>query len=180
MSTGLLVFTLFHVGISLIGIGSGFVVIYGLLTARRFDGWTAVFLATTVLTSVTGFFFPSAHFTPGHAVGILSLLVLGPALWARYREQMAGRWRTAYVICGTVAQYFNFVVLIIQLFAKTPALHELAPTQSELPFVGTQLVVLAAFIGVAIASVIRFRGPSANASQLPAGVGAVPQLTTHS
>ena len=180
MSTGLLVFTLFHVGVSLIGIGSGFVVIYGLLTAKRFDGWTAVFLATTVLTSVTGFLFPATHFTPGHAVGILSLLVLGPALWARYHERMAGRWRSAYVICGIVAQYFNFVVLIIQLFAKAPALHELAPTQSELPFVGTQLVVLAAFIGVAIASVIRFRDPSANASQPPAGVGAVPQLTTHS
>ena len=93
---------------------------------------------------------------------------------------MAGRWRSAYIICGIVAQYFNFVVLIIQLFAKAPALHELAPTQSELPFVGTQLVVLAAFIGVAIASVIRFRDPSANASQPPAGARAVPQLTTHS
>ena len=180
MSAGMLVFMLFHVGVSLIGIGSGFVVIYGLLTARRFDGWTAVFLATTILTSVTGFLFPATHFTPGHAVGILSLLVLGPALWARYRERMVGRWRSAYIICSIVAQYFNFVVLIIQLFAKAPALHELAPTQSELPFVGTQLVVLAAFIGVAIASVIRFRDPSANASQPPVGLGAVTHLTTHS
>jgi hypothetical protein len=180
MSIGLLVFTLFHVGVSLIGIGSGFVVIYGLLTVRRFDGWTVVFLATTVLTSVTGFLFPATHFTPGHAVGILSLMILGPALWARYRERMSGRWRSAYVVCGIAAQYFNFVVLIIQLFAKVPPLHELAPTQSELPFVGTQLVVLAAFIGVAIASVIRFRDPSANESQPPTDFGAVPQLTTHS
>jgi hypothetical protein len=178
MSTGLLVFTLFHVGVSLIGIGAGFVVIYGFLIARRFDGWTAVFLAATILTSVTGFLFPTDHFTPGHAVGILSLLVLGPALWARYYERMAGRWRAAYVICAVVAQYFNFAVLIIQSFAKAPALHELAPTQSELPFVGTQLVVLAAFIGVAIGSVIRFRDPSANTSQPPAGVG-LPQPTTH-
>jgi hypothetical protein len=145
--------TLFHVGIRFIGIGSGFVVIYGLLTARRFDGWTAGFLATTVLTSVTGLLFPATHFTPGHAVGVLSLLVLGPALWARYRERMAGRWRSVYIICGIVAQYFNFVVLVIQLFTKVPILHELAPTQTELPFVRTQLVVLTAFIGA-------FSGPT--------------------
>jgi hypothetical protein len=180
MSTGLLVFTLFHVGLSLIGIGSGFVVIYGLLTTKRFDVWTVVFLATTVLTSVTGFLFPSTQFTPGHVVGILSLLVLGPAVWARYRERMAGRWRTTFIICCIAAQYFNFAVLIIQFFAKAPALHELAPTQSEMPFVVTQLVVLATFIGVAIASVIRFRDQPAHASQPPAGFGSVRQLTTHS
>jgi drug/metabolite transporter (DMT)-like permease len=84
MSTGLLIFTIVHVIISLVGIGSGFVVIYGFLTAQRLDRWTAVFLAFTILTSVTGFFFPFERFTPAHAVGILSLLVLGAALVARY------------------------------------------------------------------------------------------------
>src|SRR5438552_18762666 len=87
-----------HVLISLVAIATGFVVAYGLLTAKRLEAWTATFLATTVLTSVTGFFLPAERFLPSHAIGILSLIVLGIALLARYRRQLAGRWRATYVI----------------------------------------------------------------------------------
>jgi hypothetical protein len=160
MSTGLLLFTIVHVIISLAGIGSGFVVIYGFLTAKRLDAWTAIFLATTVLTSVTGFFFPIDHFTPGHALGILSLIALGVALAARYPQRMAGSWRTAYVVTAVISQYFNFFVLVTQSFQKLPPLHAVAPTQSEPPFLVTQLVVLALFVFVTIAAVIRFRTES--------------------
>jgi len=164
MSTGLLIFTIVHVIISLVGIGSGFVVIYGFLTAQRLDRWTAVFLAFTILTSVTGFFFPFERFTPAHAVGILSLLVLGAALVARYQKHVAGPWRTTYVICAMVAQYFNFVVLIIQSFQKVPALEALAPTQSEAPFLATQIIALAIFVGLGIAATSRFRTASHSAA----------------
>jgi hypothetical protein len=44
-----------HVALSLIGIVSGLVVLYGLLSGKALGGWTASFLATTILTSVTGF-----------------------------------------------------------------------------------------------------------------------------
>jgi hypothetical protein len=166
MSEGLLILTWVHVIISLVGIGSGFVVIYGFLAARRLDIWTAIFLATTVLTSVTGFFFPVDHFTPGHAIGILSLMVLGPALWGRYSARMAGTWRTTYVICAMIAQYFNFAVLIIQSFGKVPVLKALAPTQSEPPFLVTHLIVLASFVALTWLSVIRFRN-SSNPKSVP-------------
>jgi hypothetical protein len=36
-------FTFIHVFLCLVGIGSGFVVVSGLLTAKRLDGWTALF-----------------------------------------------------------------------------------------------------------------------------------------
>ena len=150
-------FSITHVVISLAGIGSGFVVIYGLLVPKRLNAWTAIFLATTILTSVTGFFFPFERFTPAHAVGILSLLALGLAVLARYPMRMAGRWRITYVVSAMISQYFNFAVLIIQSFQKVPALGALAPTQSEPPFVVTQLVVLMLFVVVAAASIIRFR-----------------------
>lgn len=39
-------FTLIHVVISLMGMLSGFVVLFGLLTAKLIDGWTGLFLAT--------------------------------------------------------------------------------------------------------------------------------------
>jgi hypothetical protein len=149
-------FTLFHVALSLIGIGAGFVVIWGFLTAKRLDTWTAIFLTTTILTSVTGFMFPIERFTPGHAVGILSLLALGVAVVARYPMRMAGRWQTSFVITAVVSQYFNFAVLIIQSFQKLPFLQALAPTQAEPPFLVTHLIALVLFIALAAVSIIRF------------------------
>lgn len=154
-------FTLFHVALSLLGIAAGFVVVWGFLTARRLDAWTAVFLAATILTSVTGFLFPIERFTPAHAVGILSLVALGLAVAARYAGRLAGRWRTTNVVAALISQYFNFAVLIIQSFQKVPVLNALAPTQSELPFLITQLVALALFVGLTVASLIRFHPEAA-------------------
>src|SRR5205085_1516521 len=142
----LTILTLIHVVISLTGIVSGFVVLFGLLRDRRLDGWTAFFLGTTVATSVTGFFFPVHRFMPSHGVGILSLLVLGIAICARYARHLIGAWRKTYVISAIVALYFNIFVGIVQAFAKVPALKTLAPTQSEPPFKFTQLTVLVLFI----------------------------------
>jgi hypothetical protein len=152
-------FTLVHVAISLVGILSGLFVAYGLLTAKRLDGWTALFLVTTVATSVTGFFFPFNGVTPGIVLGILSLVVLAIAIYARYSRQLAGGWRRTYVISAIIALYFNVFVLVAQLFQKVPALHALAPTQKEPPFAVSQLVVMALFIAVGIASAKRFREP---------------------
>lgn len=157
MIFGMTPLTLVHVVISLIGIGSGLVVVYGLLTAKRLAVWTAIFLTTTVLTSVTGFFFPMERFTPGIGIGIISLIVLAIAIVALYVRQLAGFWRQAYVVCSVVALYLNVVVLIVQMFGKIPPLHALAPTQAEPPFLVTQLLALAAFVAIAIGGVRRFR-----------------------
>jgi hypothetical protein len=149
-------FTAVHVALSLVGIASGLVVVVGLLTANRLDTWTAVFLATTVLTSVTGYGFPFHQLLPSHIVGALSLIVLAVAIFARYRRHMVGAWRTVYVVGAVVALYFNVFVLVVQAFLKVPVLHEMAPTQSELPFVVAQLGVLAAFVAIGVAGVRRF------------------------
>jgi magnesium-transporting ATPase (P-type) len=147
-------FTLFHVVLSLVGIGSGFVVLYGLLASKRMDGWTMVFLTTTVATSVTGFLFPVHQFLPSHGVAILSLIALAMAILARYRFQLAGPWRRTYAITAVIALYFNVFVLIVQLFEKVPSLKELAPTQSETPFKVAQAValLLSAFLTIRAAT----------------------------
>jgi hypothetical protein len=160
MNGGLQILTLAHVLISLAGIVSGFVVIYGFLTARRLDRWTAVFLATTVLTSLTGFLFPIERLTPGIVIGIVSLLVLAVAIIARYRAHLAGRAGPIYVVSSVIALYFNVLVLIVQSFQKVPPLKALAPTQSEPPFVATQLIVLGIFVLTAVLGLKRFRGES--------------------
>jgi hypothetical protein len=157
MSSGLQIFTLVHVAISLAGIGSGLVVLFGLLAAKRLDSWTAFFLATTVLTSVTGFFFPFHGVTPAIVVGIISLLLLAAAIVARYPRHLAGAWRRVYVITAMVALYLNVFVLIVQSFQKVPALRALAPTQSEPPFQLAQGVTLALFVALIVAAAIRFR-----------------------
>ena len=150
-------FTLVHVVLSLVGIASGFVVLFGMFGGKRLDGWTAVFLATTVLTSATGFFFPFHGVTPGIVIGILSLILLAIALVARYMKLMEGGWRTTYVITSVVALYFNVFVLVAQLFMKVPALHALAPHESEPPFLVAQLVVMVVFIVMGRRAVKGFR-----------------------
>jgi hypothetical protein len=161
-------FTIIHVVISLVGILSGLVVVFGLLTGKRLDGWTALFLATTVATSVTGFFFPFHGFTPASGVGVISLAVLAVAILARYVRHLASAWRLIYVIGAVVALYFNVFVLIVQAFQKVPALKALAPTQSEPPFLFTQLVTLVLFIVIAIVAAIRFRVAPVHATVRPA------------
>lgn len=157
-------FTLLHVLISLVGIASGLVVMYGFLSSKRLDRWTVLFLATTIATSLTGFAFPNEHITPGIVIGVLSLVVLAVALVARYGLRMGGSWRWIYVVTASVALYFNVFVLVAQSFAKVPALKALAPTQKEPPFAIAQLLVLASFLVLTAFAVKRFH-PGATAVQ---------------
>ena len=150
-------FTIIHVILSLVGIVSGFVVLAGLLTAKRLDNSTIVFLASTLATSLTGFGFPFERLLPSHVIGAISIVVLAGAIYARYVGLMAGRWRSIYVVTAVVALYLNVFVLIVQLFLKVPALNALAPTQTEPPFAIAQLVVLTVFAALGVAAVKRFR-----------------------
>jgi hypothetical protein len=156
MFSGLSTFTQVHVVISLIGIVAGLIVAYGLLTAKRLDRWTALFLLATVATSVTGFFFPFHGFTPAIVVGIVSTVVLAVAILARYGRKLVGAWRWIYVVTALLALYFNVFVLIVQLFQKVSTLKALAPTQSEPPFQIAQLVTLVLFVVLTILAVRRF------------------------
>jgi hypothetical protein len=149
-------FTTVHVLISLVGIGSGFAVLLGLFSAKRVNGLTALFLLTTVLTSVTGFGFPFTHLLPSHKIAIISLLVLAIAILARYSFHMVGKWRWIYVVTAMIALYLNVFVLVFQSFEKVPALKAMAPTQSEPPFLVAQLAVMAIFIVLTIFAVKKF------------------------
>jgi hypothetical protein len=150
-------FTTLHVVISLVGIGSGLMVVFGMLGGRRRDGWTTLFLLSTVLTSVTGFGFPFDHLLPSHKVGIVSLAVLAVVLVGRYATDLGGSWRWIYPVGCVLALYLNVFVLVAQLFQKVPALRAMAPTQSELPFQGAQLVVFGLFAWLGVAAVKQFR-----------------------
>lgn len=157
MIFGITTFTLIHVVLSILGIFAGCVVAGGLVAGKRLDGWTGVFLVTTVLTSVTGFGFPLVHFLPSHVVGIISLIVLAAVIVARYAKHLAGPWRGTYIVGTVVALYLNVFVLVNQLFLRLPALIVSAPHQNEPPFVVTQLLVLALFVWLGRAALKGFR-----------------------
>jgi hypothetical protein len=150
-------FTIVHVAISLAAIASGFIVLFGMIANKRLDAWTAFFLATTVATSVTGFGFPIKGMTPGIAFALISLVVLSIVIYARYSRRLAGVWRPVHIIGAVFAFYLNFVVLIVQSFQKVPSLKALAPTQSEPPFIATQVVSMLAFIVLGTLAVRKFR-----------------------
>lgn len=165
LGMSLATFTLLHVVISLVGIATGFVVVYGLLNANTLRTWTAIFLATTVLTSVTGFLFPFERLLPSHIFGIISLPVLAVAILGLYAFRLAGPWRPIYIVTALVALYLNTFVAVVQAFLKIPPINALAPTQSEPPFAVAQLVVLVVFIVLGVLAVRRFR-PGAAAPAL--------------
>ncbi|MCX7322412.1 MAG: hypothetical protein NT113_24055 [Hyphomicrobiales bacterium] len=151
--------TLIHVIISLIGIVTGLMAMVGLLTSKPMPGWTAVFLLTTILTSVTGFMFPFDKLLPSHVIGIISLLLLAAACFALYSQKLAGPWRWIYVVTAMTSLYLNIFVLIIQSFLKVPPLHALAPSvpPSEPPFAIVQGIVLVLFVAATVMAVRKSR-----------------------
>ncbi len=150
-------FTIVHVIISLIAIAAGFVVMFGMLGSKPLPGWTAIFLLTTLLTSVTGFMFPIGGFTPALGTGIVAIVILAIALLALYGKHLAGAWRWIYAATAVASLYLNVFVLIVQSFQKMPFLAVLAPTQSEPPFLIAQVVALVFFVAFGIAAAIKFR-----------------------
>lgn len=149
-------FTLVHVLISLAGIASGLIVVFGLVAGKRLDGWTVIFLLTTAATSIIGFGFPFEHLSPAHKLGIVSLVVLAVVVYARYARHLAGRWRRIYVIGVAIALYLNVFVGVVQAFMKVPRLAALAPHQNEPPFLVAQLIVLLLFVVLTTVAARRF------------------------
>jgi hypothetical protein len=153
--------TWIHTALSLVAILAGIVVAKELLASRVPGGWTALYLVTAILTSVTGFFFPFERFIDSHYLGVASLVVFAPALLARYLGNLAGAWRWVYALGLVLGLWFLCVVLVAQAFKKVPALTALAPTQAEPPFLAAQVVVLVIFAWLAIKAVRRFRPAAA-------------------
>jgi hypothetical protein len=165
LGMSLATFVLVHVVISLVGVASGLVVMFGLLGSNRMSGLTALFLVTTILTSATGFLIPplvSEKLLPSHIIGLLSLVLLAIACFALYVQKLSGAWRWVYVLTAMISLYLNVFVLVIQSFLKVPALHALAPSvpPSEPPFAIVQGIVLVFFAIVIIGAIRRFRPPA--------------------
>ena len=149
-------FTFLHVVISLVGIMTGFIVVALMLQNAPLAGWNGFFLTATILTSVTGFFFPLKAIGPPHIIGAVSLVVLAVALFALYGRKLAGPWRVVYVVSAVLALYLNVFVGIVQSFAKVTYLNKLAPTGSEPPFGVAQAIILILFVVIGFLATRRY------------------------
>jgi hypothetical protein len=145
-----------HVVISLLAIPAGVVVLYGLLAGALSSGWTALFLALTVLTSITGFPLPPFGFDPARAIGVLLLVLVAIAIAAFYLFHLSGAWRWVFIIAATIAFYLNCFVAVIQAFQKLAFLQPLTSAQTIV-----QIVVLLAFIALGALAVRRFHPKAA-------------------
>ncbi|WP_026595584.1 hypothetical protein [Methyloferula stellata] len=152
-------FTTFHVVLSLIGIASGLIVLAAMIDNKRAPAWTALFLVTTIATSVTGFLFPFKTFDPALVVGTISLVLLVIAVLSLYALRLAGIWRPVYVVAAVMALYLNAFVGVVQSFQKLAFLKPLAPTQSEPPFAIAQGAVLILFVLLGFLALRRFHPP---------------------
>jgi len=159
MILGMSTFTFIHTVLSVIGLVAGLVVTFGLLASKELAGWAALYFVTAIATSATGFGF-AGDFQPSHVVALISLVLLGLAVLARYVFHYAGAWRWIYAVSLVLSVYFLVFVGIVQAFKKVPALSAIAPTQSEPPFTYAQIVALVVFVVLAIAAAIKFRPPA--------------------
>lgn len=160
LMSALALFTIFHTVISIFAMGLGLWLVCGLLTGQSLERVTLWALGLLAATTITGFLFPFHGFTPAIGTGIVSALLLVVAGLARYRFQLAGGWRIAYVVSAVIAVYLDWFVFVVQSFLKIPALHALAPSGSEPPFAIAQGVVLLAFVVLGFLAVRRFRPQS--------------------
>ena len=155
-------FTLLHVIISIVELFAGAGVVLQMLAGNR-SRLNGLFLTTATLTTVTGFLFPYHGPTPAIMLGFITLpfLLLAAVSW--YMGRLRGVWRVSYVLSALIILYLDAFVAVAQSFMKIPALHALAPTGKEPPFVVVQGLVLLVFIVIGYLALKRFR-PMALAS----------------
>jgi len=156
LGLSLAAFTQLHTIISLIAIATGLIALIAFARGRWLGSFMQIFVWTTVATTVTGFLFPFNGFTPAIGTGIVSSLVLVALLFALYKAKPQGNVHRLFAVTATISLYLNLFVLVVQSFLKIPALHALAPTQAEWPFLAAQIGVLALFVGLGRSAVARF------------------------
>ena len=160
MILGLSAFTWVHTIISIVALITGIVVVAGLFASRTLDGWTALYLASAVATSVTGFFFAADAFGASQWVGVISLVALALAILARYVFRFAGAWRWIYAVGVVLGLYFLVFVTVAQHSRKYRAACPRADTG------GTSVRLCAecrtgGFVVLTIVAALKFRRGSA-------------------
>lgn len=162
-------FTLFHTFITFVAIGTGFVVVFGMIGSHRLPKTSGVFWLFTVLTTVTGFLFflsplQAKVLTPAAATGIVATIFFVAGLIALYAKDLIGKWRWIYTLSAVISLYLNVFVLIVQTFQKVKLVNPAAPMvgppfapPTDFYFAVAQGTALVLFIMLGIITTLKFR-----------------------
>ncbi len=155
----LTILTAIHIAFSLLAIGSGAVVLSGLLTGKLFGKWALIFLKCSLITSVIGLFLPFhplQGFTPTQTAFMLSVYAAGVATLAWRKYHLAGIWRSIFALAATIVLYLNSVAFLVQVFelvshSRMPVFSRPGPT-----LMVAQILFMAFFVGLGIVAAKRF------------------------
>ncbi len=148
--------TFIHVLCGLAGIGSGAIVLLGMLKGELFEKSATLFLSCSLVVSVTGFLFPCSHLLPTHGAAVFVIYVAAMAIPAWRMFYLVGIWNSIFVLSIIIILGLDTLVAVAHAFTFTPALRELAPTQTELPFLVTEFAIMLVFVVLGTFAVKRF------------------------
>ena len=118
---GITPFGALHTAISLVAMGAGVAALIrnGEISARNTVG--RVYIGMTILTCVTGFFiFHHGGFGKPHALGIITLLVLGVAAVAGYTRVFGRTSRYIETVAYSMTLFFHWIPAITETSTRLP------------------------------------------------------------
>jgi len=147
-----------HTLISLVAVAAGIVcfVRYGSISLRTRAG--GVYVVATVLTCVTAFgLFRTGAFGPGHAIGVLTLIVLAFAVLVEKRAQARTLPHAVEVVSYTTTFFLHWIPAINETTTRLPPSAPLASGPNDpviLVLVGIALVL---YVAGAAVQVVRLK-----------------------
>ncbi|HSD40010.1 MAG TPA: hypothetical protein VLC92_21100 [Rhodocyclaceae bacterium] len=121
MFFGLTQLGVIHTAISLIAVAAGFVSLFRYKDIFYANTVGKVYVITTVLTCLTGFgIFQHGGFGKPHALGILTLLVLGAAAVAEFTTLLKGLSPYVRAVSYSATFFFHWIPAITETTTRLP------------------------------------------------------------
>ena len=109
-----------HVLLGLLAIGSGAIVLHGVLKVRLSGNRVVRFLRYSLIASVAGLLPLTPHLSPIQGICMLSVYCAGAAVLAWRKFRLAGLWRSVFSLSVVAVLYLNVVSMSIRLFNYYP------------------------------------------------------------
>lgn len=156
MNIWVVLVTTVHVALCLVALLLGARAVYRYALVGRKPSKESAFLYTALTATLTGFGLPFHGVTPAILIGLISIAVLIATLLARTQISSGKQTLVAIFVTGLMtSEYLLVFVTIAQAFTKVKALHALAPTLNEAPFLLIQGLALALFVQLTALSIRR-------------------------
>jgi hypothetical protein len=145
------IFGWIQVALGFLAIGSGAVVLRGLLRVTLSGHRVVRFLECSLIASLACLLPLTRHLLPIQGICMLSVYCAGVAVLAWRKFRLAGLWRSVFAFSIVAVLYLNVVSVSIQVFNHSP-LFAMAVTESGSHFQIAQLFLASAFAALGVLS----------------------------